>query len=113
MLPLVISAPGCRKATGVSGPVTADAAPKIIESAFQSADGSVKTEAVVAATATSNQDPAALAALARVMQRPDLTSEQRAALGRCLPAAMSATQAAADRGDAKAAAALKVYRANK
>jgi len=59
------------------------------------------------------QDPAALGALTQMQQRPELSVEQRIALGRCLPAALKAARAAADRGDTKAAEALKAYNAGK
>jgi hypothetical protein len=99
---------GCRKRAD-SAAVAAEAAPQVLDSAFQNADSRIKAEAASAAVATKNQDPAALPAITRLLQNSELTGQQRAALGRCLPAAVSATRAAADRGDASAAAALKAY----
>lgn len=104
-----IAASGCRKSAGSSAIVTAEAAPQVLDTAFQNADSNVKAEAASVAMATKNQDPTALPAMTRLLQNSELTGQQRAAVGRCLPAAVSATRAAAERGDASAAAALKAY----
>ena len=111
---LAVGSVGCRKAARpTTSAVTADAAPRVIETAFQTAEASVKADAASAAAATSNQDPAALSALTRMLQRPELSPEQRVALGRCLPAALTAARTAAERGDSKAAETLRAYNAGK
>jgi hypothetical protein len=108
-----IAAGGCRKGSNPSAGVTPEAAPQVLETAFQNADSNVKTEAAIVAAATKSHDPAALPAIARLLQNSELTGQQRAALGSCLPAAVSATRAAADHGDARAAAALKAYNSSR
>ena len=110
---LAVWGSACRRSTQATGAVTADAAPQVVETAFQRADPAVRAEAASVAAATRLQDPAALGALTQMQQRPELSVEQRIALGRCLPAALKAARAAADRGDIKAAEALKVYNAGK
>jgi hypothetical protein len=104
-----IAAAGCRKSAQSAAVVTPEAAPQVLDTAFQNADSNVKAEAAMVAAATKNHDSTALPAIAHLLQNSELTGQQRAALGRCLPAAVSATRAAADRGDASAAAALKAY----
>lgn len=104
-----MAACGCRKSANGSAAVTPEAAPQVIETAFQHADSSVKTEAAMVAAATKSHDPAALPAITRLLQNSELTGQQRAALGSCLPAALSATRAAAAGGDARAAEALRAY----
>jgi len=110
---LTLCGSACRKSTAATGAVTADAAPQIVETAFQSADSAIRAEAASVAAATRLQDPMALGALTQMQQRPELSADQRIALGRCLPAALKAARAAADRGDTKAAEALKAYNAGK
>jgi hypothetical protein len=104
---------GCRKSANASTVVTPDAAPNVIQTAFQNADPALQSQAAKAATATRNQDPEALAAVSQMLKSPELSGEQRAALGRCLPAAISATRAAAMRGDTRAAQTLQTYNVGK
>jgi hypothetical protein len=93
--------------------VTPEGAPKVIETAFDGADATVKAQAASAAEATRQQNPGALTSLTEMMRRPDLTPEQRTALGRCLPAAIAAASIAARNGDQKAKDALQAYNASK
>jgi len=93
--------------------VTPEAAPKVVETAFEGADAAVKAQAANAAEAARQQNPGALTELTEIMRRPDLTLEQRAALGRCLPSAIAAASAAARNGDKKAQDALQAYNAGK
>jgi hypothetical protein len=115
LMPLVwvvlsaVAAEGCRKSADSAAVVTPEAAPQVLDVAFQNADSNLKAEAANVAAATKNQDPAALPAMTRLLQNSDLTGQQRTAIGRCLPAAVSATRAAAERGDTKAAEALRAY----
>src|SRR5262249_20494173 len=104
-----IAAGGCRKNAESAAMVTPEAAPQVLDTAFQNADSKVKSEVATVAAATKNHDPDALPAITHLLQNSDLTGQQRAALGRCLPAAVSATRAAAERGDTKAAEALRLY----
>jgi len=113
ILPLPIAGSACRKQAQSSAVATAESVPKVIGTAFDGADAAVKAEAATAAEATRQKDPMALTALTQMMGRPDLTPEQRTALGRCLPAAIAATTAAAQAGDKKAKDALQAYNAGK
>lgn len=104
-----VAACGCRKAANGSAGVTPEAAPRTLEAAFKDADSGVKAEAASIAAATKSQDPSALPAITHLLQNSELTGPQRAALGSCLPAAVTATRAAAERGDSRAAEALHAY----
>src|SRR4051794_9380993 len=110
---VVLWGTSCGKKAQTTGVVNADAAPKVLDAAFQGADSAMKAEAARVAEATQQKDPTALTSLTRMLQNPSLSPEQRTALGRCLPAAVAAASAAAQNGDQKAKDSLQSYNAGK
>lgn len=104
---------GCTRHAANTGPLTAAAAPKVMEAAFESAPPAVRQEAVAIAQAASQADPDAVNVLLQFMQRPELTPAQRQVTGRCLPVALSGARQAAANGDQRAARILEEYHARK
>ena len=111
---LVFAMTGCHNEQAPPKPLTMEQIPVAVEQAFSQADGVSKAAATDAADAVKNNDPdRALTALMGLSEQPGLTPAQRAAAAEATASLNRQLQDAAEKGDAKAAAALARYRASK
>lgn len=104
---------GCHKQASTPQTMDVTQVPAVIQSAFSNVDPAIQADLDAVQNAVKNQDPAAITTLMNLLHRSDLTPEQRAAAGRCLPPLLAAARQAADKGDQRAVQAISAYKVSK